>query len=589
MKKKKVKIFRELIYILGKLYKLTSHYKWFFLLAFFFILILEALQLAAEYMFKEIIDFLVAIGSTSSPDKLFWLIAFMVGIYLTQSVFRYINPMVIVRIEIKMQHEMVLKVYKKLLRLSLSYHERENTGSKIRKLNKGVDDMRTVFDRIAWDIGPTVVRIVMSFVLLVFIDYRMALAYFIIVPFFIYSTIIVNQKAYPMRKKIWKGFETVYGGFGQSMYNIKTVQSYVQEDREEKQSKQGVWSIMKEQFRYISYRFGFDFIRGNLITIGYTVIISVGSYFAYRGEITPGELVLFLTVAGSSYYSLYSFSRVVDVVMEAKVGVERVFDVLNSDEEVIEIENALETELKGSIEFKNVYFDYGEGNVLKNINFKIEPGEVVALVGPSGGGKTTIAKLLYRYFDVTKGKILFDNHRLKDLDLASFRSQLAIVDQDIDIFNSSVRDNIAYGKPNATLSEVKKAARIANAHEFIEKFEKGYSTIVGERGIKLSGGQKQRVGIARAILVNPKLLILDEATSSLDAASEKLIQDAIGKVIKDRTTIIIAHRLSTVRNADKIIVIEKGKIKEVGTHDKLLKKKGIYADLVKLQISGYLD
>jgi len=315
----------------------------------------------------------------------------------------------------------------------------------------------------------------------------------------------------------------------------------------------------------------------------------MGAYFAYNGEITPGDLVLFIMVGGNCYYSLYSFSRIVDMVMEAKVGVERIFKVLESKAEIPEKPDSKKVQLKGAIEFNKVYFNYGEGNVLKDVHFKIKPGEVVALVGPSGGGKTTIAKLLYRYFDCTKGKILFDKIDVKDLDLKSMRSQLAIVDQDIDIFNSSVKENIAYGKPEAELSEVKKAARIANAAEFIEKFEKGYNTIVGERGIKLSGGQKQRIGIARAVLVDPRVLILDEATSSLDAESEKMIQDAINKVIKDRTTIVIAHRLSTVKNADKIIVIEDGKIKEIGSHEKLLKKKGVYSKLVELQLSGYLD
>ena len=589
MKKQKEKIFKNLILVLSKVYKLTSHHKWSFVLAFLFILIIESLYLATEYIFKDIIDFLSGINGEGGAEKLFFLIAIMIGIYVIRSIVQYINPMLLVRIEIKMGHEMSQLVYKKLLNLSLSYHERENTGSKLRKLNKGVDDMKTVFDRLVWDIGPTVIRIVISFITLFFIDFRMALAYFIIIPFLIYATIFVNRKAYPMRKRIWKGYENLHGKYGQSIYNIKTVQSYVQEDSEKEKSQTVVNQIIKKQMQYIKYRFSFNFIRNNLITVGYALIISLGSYFAYKGELTPGELVFFLSVAGSSYYSLYSFSRIIDVVMEAKVGVERVFEVLNSKEEVNEDSNSEIVDLVGKVEFKKVYFNYGSGNVLKDVSFVINPGETVALVGPSGGGKTTIAKLLYRYYDVTRGKILFDGNDVKNLSLDNLRTQFAIVDQDIDIFNTSVRENIAYGRPNATLAEIKKAARIANADEFIEKFEKGYNTVVGERGIKLSGGQKQRVGIARAVLVNPKILILDEATSSLDAVSERMIQDAIHKIIKDRTTIVIAHRLSTVKTANKIIVIEKGRIQEIGTHKGLIRKRGIYADLVKLQMSGYLD
>ena len=232
---------------------------------------------------------------------------------------------------------------------------------------------------------------------------------------------------------------------------------------------------------------------------------------------------------------------------------------------------------------------YGGRKVVNDISLEINPGEVVAFVGPSGGGKSTVAKLIYRYFDPVKGDILIDEHNLKDIDLKSYRRQLGVVNQDIEIFDDSIKSNISYGQPGSSFALVKEAAKIANADEFIDGFKQKYKTMVGERGVKLSGGQRQRVGIARAIVINPRILILDEATSSLDAGSEKKIQQAIHRVIKDRTTIIIAHRLSTVRNADRIFVLDHGRIVESGKHAELLKTGGLYSKLVKLQVGGYLQ
>jgi ABC-type multidrug transport system fused ATPase/permease subunit len=588
-KNKKYKVFTNLVIVLRKIIKLSGKYKKFFLYAFLFILVVELLEIAGHYMFRDVIDFFFEIDREQGFERLIYLVVIMSLIYFVQSIVNYLNQIVIVKVIVRIYHSISLRVFRKLMALSLGYHEKENTGAKLRKIGNGTESIRTIIDRMLWDVAPTVVRVIASSIFLMFLDYRLGLTFMIIIPVFLYSTFRMNTRAYPRRKKIWKGYERMHGQFGQAIFNVKTVQSYVQEVKEKRAVKRGIVGIIKNQFIYIRLLFSSNFWRNNLIAIGNVLIIIYGAYLVYNYEMTPGTLVIFINISNYCYFSLYSLSRIVDHVMEAKVGVERVNEILDSDAEIEVKEEGIKQELKGEIEFKNVNFDYGEGKVLKNVNFTIKPGEVVALVGPSGGGKTTIAKLLYRYFDVTGGRILIDDENIKDLDLGNYREQLAIVDQDIDIFNSSVKENIAYGRPNSKLVDIKKAAKIANAHEFIENFKKGYNTVVGERGIKLSGGQKQRVGIARAVLVNPKILVFDEATSSLDAESEKLIQDAINKVIKDRTTIVIAHRLSTVKNADKIIVIEKGRVLEVGTHKGLIRKRGIYAKLVKLQMSGFLD
>lgn len=578
----------SLRFVFASIYDLVKQYRKYFFVAFMAIVAIQLVDLAANYAFKEIIDALITQPGSMTKKVYVWGGLWAI-FYFTISALEYFNSRWIVKVEIKIGHYLSLKVYQKLIGLSLGYHEKENTGEKLSKINNGCESVRRIMDRVMWDFSPTILKVVFSFIFLMFIDWRVGLTFLVIIPVFFWLTFKMNSSVYDLRRKIRRNTDRVYGKFGQAIYNVKTVQAYVQEEREIKEAKVGVWRVIRTQFKYIRILFSYNFWRYNIVGVGMTLVIGLGLYLASLKEITPGELVLFINISFGTYFQLYSLTRIFDDIMEAKVGVERILKVLNSDAEIGNDENAKKLDLKGEIEFKNVYFDYDGEKVLHGINFKIKPGEVVALVGHSGGGKTTLAKLLYRYFDVRKGEILIDGIDLRELDLHKYRSQLGIVSQDIDIFNDTVKANIAYGKPHTLTKKVIEAAKIANADEFIAKFKKGYDTVVGERGVKLSGGQRQRVGIARAVLVEPKILILDEATSSLDAESEKLIQEAIKQVVRNRTTIIIAHRLSTVKNADRIIVLDKGRILEVGTHDQLIRKKGAYSKLVNLQISGYLS
>ncbi|TNF47822.1 MAG: ATP-binding cassette domain-containing protein, partial [Bacteroidetes bacterium] len=271
-------------------------------------------------------------------------------------------------------------------------------------------------------------------------------------------------------------------------------------------------------------------------------------------------------------------------INKAKASLERINEVLEADEKIMEVDRpVLLDDFKSAVTYKNVSFCYNEEPVLKNIDLTIEKGKTLAIVGESGSGKSTLADLLPRFYDVTSGTILFDNTDIKECSLKDLRDHIGIVSQESILFNTTVKENIAFGMPNASLEDIIKAAKIANAHEFISDLEAGYDTNIGERGNKLSGGQKQRISIARAILKNPPILILDEATSALDTESEKLVQEALENLMKERTSIIIAHRLSTVKNADEIIVLSKGEIIERGKHDELLQKKGTYNYLCSLQ------
>jgi len=337
----------------------------------------------------------------------------------------------------------------------------------------------------------------------------------------------------------------------------------------------------------------FNYLRDTVITVGRISILLLGVYLVWIGNITIGSLVFIVTISEKALISLFRISRLYDRIMDSSEAIDRLYKLENQS---LDIENPVQglkvKSIAGQIEFKDVSFTYkGSGlKALNKVNFKIGSGCTTALVGPSGGGKTTVARLIYRHYDPASGQILLDNKDLRSYDLFSFRKFLAIVPQEVEIFNTSVKDNISYANPAAGLKAIVAAARIANAEEFISGLKRGYDTLVGERGIKLSGGQRQRLGIARAILANPRILIFDEATSNLDSYSEKLIQEALEKISKERTVIIIAHRLSTIKRADKIIVLEDGRVAEQGSHFELAKLDGgLYRELLKLQRLGDVE
>jgi ABC-type multidrug transport system fused ATPase/permease subunit len=379
----------------------------------------------------------------------------------------------------------------------------------------------------------------------------------------------------------------------QSIININTVKSFVQEQRE----KKAFAAITQKVVDIVGFEYGKIF-RANLgrnliIDSGRIVVLLFGVYLITQGQITLGSLVFIYTISEKALISLFRISRLYDRIMESGEAVRRLYTLSLEKSSVRNPEKGLKPEkIDGQIEFKNVTFSYDGSSqkALDDISVHIPAGCVTALVGPSGGGKTTVARMIYRHYDPTKGQVLLDGHSLSDYDFYAFRRFIAIVPQEVEIFNSSVRENISYAKPSATFREIQAAARIANAEEFISGLEKGYDTLVGERGIKLSGGQRQRIGIARAILANPRILIFDEATSSLDSQSERLIQDAFSKISQNRTVIIIAHRLSTIKKAHKIIVLEKGHVVEEGNHLELARNSGgLYQKLLNLQQMGDVE
>ncbi len=556
-----------------------------------FLAVFELIKLSGPYLLKIIIDTLVNEG-LQNMELLIWLAVGMLLAEEIQAFFGWIINRSIWKIFIEVEYYLPIRAQKKLMDLSLSYHERENTGNKIIKVQRGVDHISELLMNLFWEVIPTFLQLAVTLIILFLVDWRLGAIFLFFTPMYIWITYIVNHNLKAKRTEVHKKWEESAGKMGQSIININTVKSFAQERREAKEYE-NIRGILKSNISVIGKKMpNSNFLRNSIVNLGRFSILVLGVWLVSRGDTSIGTLIFVVTVSEKAYLSMHRLSRFYDKLQDGVEAVNRFISLSKENSDIKNPARGLKPErIKGEIEFKNVFFAYDENynNALDDVSLKIQAGTINAFVGPSGGGKTTIARMIYRHYDPKKGAILLDGHDLRQYDLR-FREHLAIVPQEVEIFNDSIRNNISYANPKATFAEIKKAARIANAEEFIKDLKEGYDTDVGERGIKLSGGQRQRIGIARAILANPSILIFDEATSSLDSYSEKLIQEAMDRVSKSRTVIMIAHRLSTIRNADQIFVLENGKLVEQGSHTELSDvKRGLYARLLKLQQSGDVD
>ncbi|HEG9771137.1 TPA: SAV1866 family putative multidrug efflux ABC transporter [Staphylococcus aureus] len=486
----------------------------------------------------------------------------------------------------KILYDIRKKLYNHLQALSARFYANNQVGQVISRVINDVEQTKDFILTGLMNIWLDCITIIIALSIMFFLDVKLTLAALFIFPFYILTVYVFFGRLRKLTRERSQALAEVQGFLHERVQGISVVKSFAIEDNEAKNFDKKNTNFLTRALKHTRWN-AYYFAAINTVTdIGPIIVIGVGAYLAISGSITVGTLAAFVGYLELLFGPLRRLVASFTTLTQSFASMDRVFQLIDEDYDIKNGVGAQPIEIKqGRIDIDHVSFQYNdnEAPILKDINLSIEKGETVAFVGMSGGGKSTLINLIPRFYDVTSGQILIDGHNIKDFLTGSLRNQIGLVQQDNILFSDTVKENILLGRPTATDEEVVEAAKMANAHDFIMNLPQGYDTEVGERGVKLSGGQKQRLSIARIFLNNPPILILDEATSALDLESESIIQEALDVLSKDRTTLIVAHRLSTITHADKIVVIENGHIVETGTHRELIAKQGAYEHLYSIQ------
>lgn len=486
----------------------------------------------------------------------------------------------------KMEYNMRNEIFAHYQKLSFSFYDNQKVGQLMSRVTNDLFDISELFHHGPEDLVISMIKLIGSFAILLSVNWRLALTAFAIVPVMLAYAFYFNVKMKRAFVKNRARIADINAQIEDNLSGIRVVKSFANEDMEMDKFKAGNDRFVeskKESYKYMGlYHSGL----GAFTTLISVIVIATGAVFITKDLITITDLITFLLYINNFTEPIKKLISFTEQFQNGASGYTRFLEILEIHPDIEDAPNALELKnAKGDITFENVSFHYEENSetVLSDLNLHVNAGEYIALVGTSGVGKSTLCSLIPRFYDVSGGRILIDDRDIRDFTVKSLRNNIGIVQQDVYLFTGSVMDNIRYGRPDATEAEIVAAAQNANAHEFIMNLPEGYDTNIGQRGIKLSGGQKQRLSIARVFLKNPPILIFDEATSALDNESERVVQESLEKLAKGRTTFVIAHRLSTIRNAQKILVLTENGIAESGTHQELLEKNGIYAELYNMQ------